>query len=201
MTAPLRCFRNAVARHGLGQQEQARDIQGDHLVPAVKGIVFGARTPGRAGVVDEDIDPAKPCDDALGQAGRGVRRAEVGNEANGRAVRPARVGRLRRQDPPACELRARATRRIHRARSRSAGPSPRDPPVMIATRPVRSNKPLSVPPGCIVANSPMPRVRRADASCRSFRSSRAAWRRRARSRRAATSWRPAVEARRARLHP
>ena len=55
----LALLQESAARHGLGQQEQAGDVQVDDLVPTFQGIVFGGRAPGCAGIVDEDVDPAE----------------------------------------------------------------------------------------------------------------------------------------------
>ena len=79
----LALLQERLARHRLGQQEKARDVQVDDLVPALQRIVLGRRAPNGASIVDQDVDAAEPLQDPLGQGRGGVRSAEIGGEALG----------------------------------------------------------------------------------------------------------------------
>src|ERR1700730_15237937 len=62
-----------LACNGFGEQEHTGDVEVENLVPPSKWILFGRSSPGRTGIVDQDIDPAElhhdPLDDSVHRIG------------------------------------------------------------------------------------------------------------------------------------
>jgi hypothetical protein len=54
-------------RQRLGQEEQRLDVEVHHLVPAAFGEFVELRAPGRAGIVDEDVELRLQLDDFGGE--------------------------------------------------------------------------------------------------------------------------------------
>ena len=80
MILPLAPRDHAVLADRLAHQEDRADVQVHHLVPGLERMILGRRAPGRAGVVDQDVDLAEPADRVLRDAHDLARLAQVGGD-------------------------------------------------------------------------------------------------------------------------
>ena len=59
MILPLPARDHAAPPHLAREEEWRVDVEVHDLVPGLVGVLLGGRAPGRAGVVDEDVDVAQ----------------------------------------------------------------------------------------------------------------------------------------------
>ena len=124
-----------------GEPERPLQVHREHLVPELLGdalrIGIGRRDPR---VVDEDVDPPERCRTPRRRARRARpsgRRGRRGRAPGGRGRAPRRPPR---RTPPALRLETTTSAPARARLWMIARPSPRVPPVMRATRPVRSKR-------------------------------------------------------------
>ena len=132
-------------RQRLGQEEHRLDVEVHDLVPAAFGKFVELRAPGRAGIVDEDVELRLQLDDFGGELVAAFDRRNVDRQRDAFAVIGGREllrGRL------AGAGLARGDVDLRRALARKPAaiilPMPRDPPVTTATRPFSENRSLNM---------------------------------------------------------
>ena len=131
--APALARNHAGLADRLAEQEDAAHVQVHHLVPGLERMVFGRRAPGRAGVVDQDVDVSRGAPASRRHTLAHLRRvARVGGD-------PARVDARCPAGAPTASSRSLALRDVSMilapaspSASAICSPRPREPPVTSA---------------------------------------------------------------------
>ena len=112
---------HAVLADRLAHQEDRAHVQVHDLVPGLERMVLGGRAPGRAGVVDQDVDVAEARDRVLRDAHDLARLAQVGGDPDRLDAALLQMRRRLLEVARPCARSASPWRRPRRAPRRSAG--------------------------------------------------------------------------------
>ena len=139
MILPLLARDHAVLADRLAHQEDRAHVEVHHLVPGLERMILGRRAPGRAGVVDEDVDVAEARDRVLRRRARSRSAGSRRRRSRSRRCPASSAAPPTPRGPRPCARSASRFAPASPSASAICRPRPREPPVTSAVLPARSN--------------------------------------------------------------